>query len=691
MRPGHLAPVVLSMEALQEVVAAIRKEGAFCFDVETRGVIDHHPDVRQLIDDEWVLKRAELKSTNANVIATSKRAIEDRWTKELALDPLRNEVTWIGIAVSGMSWAIPISHRNGEVLVPEERGDGTTVPPPGYRAILGSGKESTAKAKYRIPAVFTAPPVQLPSYDIWQALEPVFMDAGIAKVGHNIKFDARSISKYIGGLPQGDLIDTQQLMHIVNENLMKYSLQAVVAKVFEGWDPYWRHGKQGADMEWIAFSKAALYVHLDARSTWLAYRKLLRTISKVNTLVDVMYKDMAVTRPLAQMESNGILVNTREMGKLGRDLEIQKNQLLLDMSQYAPIGFSPDSNVHKAQLLFSKKTDGGLGFKPVKMTAGGKASVDESVMEKLQGKHPMIDLLLEWAEVGKMKSTYVDGLTYQLHHGRLHPQFHLHRTATGRLSSSGPNLQNIPRDGRVRSLFTCEPENSLLVADYDQIELRLLAVFSQDPALIKIFLDGIDVHTGTAAVILGKAPEDVTSEERQIYGKTPNFLMGYGGGAQRLVDATKGAISLQRAKEVVDAYNKGYAGMTAWKQEVAERGRRMGYVETAAGRRRRLPDLNSNDRSTRLRAERQAVNAVIQGTAAEICKDAVVAVDKAFEFPKCKLLVQVHDEIVASVPTAELNIWQPIMTQAMGDGDIMEGGIPLKVSCGYAGSWADAK
>lgn len=693
---GALPPAVLTLEALQEVVDAIREEGAFCFDVETRGNISRHPDVLNMIDDEWVLKKQSLKSTNVDVLARSRKAIEDSWTGDLALDPLRNEVTWIGIAVSGMSWAIPLSHRNGEMLTPPERGDGTTVPPPGHRAILKSGNESMAKAKYFIPGTFTEPPKQLDASVVWNALAPLFLDEEIPKVGHNIKFDARSVAKYIGDIPRGMLVDTMTLMHVVNENLRAYSLENVIHNQFKNWDPYHRDGKLGAVMDTVPFSKACYYVHLDVRWTWTLYKRLFRIISKYPTLLGVAHEDINCTRPLARAEQNGILVNKRQMGVLGKEIAIEMNQILMDMAQYVPIGFSPDSNVHKAQYLFGKKSDGGLGFKPVKFTPGGKASVDDKVLEALRGKHPMVDLLVKWAELGKLKSTYVEGLLPKLHNGRLHPRFHLHRTQTGRLSASDPNLQNIPRDGKVRSLFIAEPGNSLLVADYDQIELRIMASLSGDKNMHYIFTNGIDVHTGTAALILGKKPEDVTSDERQVYGKTPNFLMGYGGGPKKLVDSTKGAITFDQAKQIVDDYNKAYSGMTAWKKEVVIQGKKKGYVETLGGRRRRLPDLNiagwsDESRMARQRAERQAVNAVVQGTASEICKRAITQVDKVIDFPKCKLLVQVHDELVLSVPTDELRVWEPKLLVAMGDGDIMNGGIPLRVSSGYAGSWYDAK
>ena len=699
---GVIPPAVFTLEELQEVVEAIKAEGIFCFDVETRGTINHHPEVVKLVDAEWAAKLKELKSKNPDVLARSRASLEARWEKELALDPMRNQVTWIGISVGGKSWAIPMSHRNGEVLTPEVRGDGSTIPPEGYRAILPSGNESMAKAKYFIPGTFTAPPVQLSPTDVWGALTPVFMDESIPMIGHNIKFDARSVAKYVGGIPKGSLIDTMNLMHIVNENLMGYSLEDVIGNQFAKWNPYYRDGKLGSQMETISFSKACYYVHLDARWTWLTYKKLLRQIAQHPTLMQALYLDICATNPIANMEHNGIMVNKREMKKLGKDLEIELNDILLMMSSHVPIGFSPDSNVHKQQLLFSPKSEGGLGLTPVKRTKGGingtgpkKPSVDSDSLEALKGKHIVVDYLLSWQETKKMKSTYVDGLLPKLHDGRLHPRFHLHRTSTGRLSCSDPNLQNIPRDGELRSLFYCEPENSLLDADYDQIELRIFAIFSQDKNLMKIFANGIDVHSGTAALILGKPVEDVTPDERQIYGKGPNFLMGFGGGPQRLVDTTGGVITFDRAKEVIDDYNRAYAGMTTWKSRVVSNARRLGYTETMGGRRRRLPDLNlvGNDKPIRIRrqqAERQAVNAVVQGTAAEMCKKAIIEVSKIIDFPRVKLLVQVHDELLLSVPTDELSVWQPKIMRAMGDGDIIRG-VPIKVSAGYAGSWYDAK
>ena len=687
---GPSAPAVLSISELSTIVDIVKEEGAFSFDVETRGNIERHADVMDLVEQEWIAKEATLKATHPSVRERSRQAIEDKWRGNVAIDTLRNEVFWIGIATRNHSWAIPMGHPNGEILVPEDRGDGSTIPPEGYRAVLASGKESMARAKYFIPATFTDPPEQLTQEQVFTALEPLFMDEGIVKVNQNIKFDVKSVAKYYGGeLPKGRYIDTMILMHIVDENLPSYSLKNIIDRVY-GFDPYHRDGKIGKTITTEPFSKACRYVHYDARWAWMLYRRLYKSIMSVPSLSKALYLDLDVLSVLAQMEMNGIAVNQRAMKNLRKELDLDLNTKLLDISQYAPVGFNPDSNAHKAKFLFGKKREGGLGLKPKKVTAKGNPSVDDDSLKSLQGKHPVIDMLMEYAELKKMKSTYVDGLIPLLHSGRLHPQFHLHRTATGRLSASDPNLQNIPRDGRVRGLFVAEPGNSLVVADYSQIEMRIMAMYSQDPELMNIFENNIDVHAGTASVILGKPPEEVTGEERTIYGKVPNFLMGYGGGPKRLVDATGGQLSLDEARVVVDNYNAGYKGLTSWKANVLMKARKQGYVETMYGRRRRVPGLSSDDFAEKSRSERQAINAIVQGTASEICKDAMLTVSSALPYPKCRMLVQVHDELVVSVPTDEVVEWASTIERAMGNGKVIMG-VSLEVEAHFAQSWAEAK
>lgn len=686
--PQRDYPVVTTADQLREIVLACQQAGAFSFDVETRGNIERHPDVMDLIEKEWKQHAASLKATSPDIVRRSRETIEERWRKSLALDPLRNEVFWLGISTYGKSWAIPMGHRHGEILVPEEVGDGSTVPPEGYRKILASGKESMAKARYHKPAVFSEAPAQMSKSEVFEILSPIFMDDKIVKVGHNVKFDSRSIRKYLNGnLPSTPFVDTMVMQHILNENLREYSLTALISHNFENHDAYHRDGKLGKIIDSVPFSKAVRYVHLDVRWTWMLYRRLhLRIANKVD-LSNALAQDMATIHVLMDMEDGGIPVAKRAMKKLGNELDLKMRDLLLEMSAYAPAGFNPDSVKSKRELLFNGKREGGLGLKSSKKTDKGSQSVDDDALQSIKDKHPIVPMLINWSEMKKLKSTYVDGLLPKLVDSRLHPSFHLHRTATGRLSSSNPNLQNIPRDSSVRSLFVAPNDEKLLVFDYDQIELRVMCMFSHDEKMSQFFIDGTDIHTGTAAVVFQKKPEEVTPEERQI-GKGVNFLMGYGGGPKKLALTT--GIEEDFAREIIANYHKQYSGLTKWKQGVLMKARSNGYVTTMSGRRRRLAELNSSDDGLRSQAERQAINAVVQGSAADICKIAMIDTYEAFKGTGARLVVQVHDELLATCPASKVDEIIPIMMEAMGHGRIIED-IPLKVSGHAANTWSEAK
>lgn len=684
---GNTFPVVVSTDGLQEIVDLVTDHGAFAFDIETRGVVERHPDVEEQLERAWSAHLVTLKAQNENVIARSREALAAKYRSSLALDPMRNEVIWLGIAIPGRSWAIPVGHRNGVLIHPGEVGDGSSVPPPGYRKVLASGKESSAKAKYVIPATFGDPPHQLQRSEVFEALRPIFMDDQITKIGHNVKFDARSLCKYLGDIPAGPYIDTMILQFVINENLREYGLASLISHNFDGAKPYARDGKVGAYIDSVSFDNAARYVHLDVRWTWMLYKRLIDKVRKSSGLSTSLKLDMDVLYVLMHAESTGISVDTRRMQKLGKELDVRKQQLLLDISQHAFLGFNPDSVAHKKRLLFAKKREGGLGLKPVGKTRTGADSVDEATLEALKDKHQVVPLLLEWAEASKLKSTYVDGLLPLLNKGRLHPSFNLHRAATGRLSSSNPNLQNIPRGSDLRGLFIAPEGETLLVADYDQIELRVMCMFSHDPKMSQFFLTGTDIHSGAASLILNKPIDQITSEERQI-GKMVNFLTGFGGGAFNL--AQKTGISEDRAQAFIDDYYRQFSALAEWKERIKAFARRKGYVETMAGRRRRLPDITSTDHKLRARAERQAVNAVIQGTAADICKEAMVKVHNAFAGTPARLLVQVHDELVCSTPVDSAPEMLEVLMRAMGHERVIEG-IPLLVSAHSGYSWAEAK
>ena len=269
LRPG---PRYLStISEVHDLVATVIQAGSFAFDVETLGVLEHHPDLGEFVEQQVRSHVLGLKTTSESVIDRTRTAKVEATTKSIALDPHRNEVIWMGIATSEHSWAIPVGHPRGEILESEDRGDGTTVPPVGYRKILKNGTESTAKARYLKPAVYSDPPKQLSRTDVFAALKPLFFNPEILKIGHNVKFDARTIAKYYGELPVGPFRDTMLLQHALDENISSFKLTSLIAKNFHDHNPYARHGKVGAVIGHTPFSIACDYVHLDARWTWLLY------------------------------------------------------------------------------------------------------------------------------------------------------------------------------------------------------------------------------------------------------------------------------------------------------------------------------------------------------------------------------------------------------------------------------------
>lgn len=678
-----MALTVHTVSEINEIVSVVKEAGAFSFDIESRGVLERHPDVLEHFEKECSEHIKTLKNPSADIVARSTEAIRQRYLSQLALDPKRNEVFWIGIATTEHSWAIPMGHKVGNLITPEEKGDGSTVPPPGYRKVLKDGSESLAKAKYVIPATFEPAPRQLDRFEVFEALRPLFF-SDCVKVNHNVKFDARSIQKYYSELPSKPYCDTMVLQHICDENISSFSLVSLIQHNFSNHNAY-REGKIGKNIDNVPFDVAARYVHLDARWAWLTYKKLIAKLKIDCSLIPVLEKDMELLYVIMHMEEEGISVDYSSLKSLRKELDSKLKDTLLSISEIAYPGFNPDSNKEKQQFLFNKKREGGLGLKPPKRTPNNAPSVDSESLEKLRGKHPIIPLLLDWQELQKLKSTYVEGLIPKLNRGKLHPSFHLHRTATGRLSSSDPNLQNIPRESTVRKLFVPPEGYKMLVADYDQIELRVMAMFSQDKELLRIFSEGIDIHTATAAAVFKKPLEEVTSEERQI-GKGVNFLTAYGGGYAKLARTT--GIDDTHAQNILTAYKQSFKGLTQWKNKTIALAQKKGYVTTLSGRRRRLIDITSSNAELASRAERQAINAVIQGSAADICKDAMIQVFSAFKDTNAKLVVQVHDELVAVSPEDE--DVQELFVNAMGHNrSIM--GVSLKVSCHSARSWSEAK
>jgi len=397
-----------------------------------------------------------------------------------------------------------------------------------------------------------------------------------------------------------------------------------------------------------------------------------------------------LVRVLARMEVAGIAVDADQLRRTAKELASECEQLQRQIHRLAGETFNVNSTPQLRAVLYDK-----LGLAPGKKTKTGY-STDAQTLERLRGEHPIIDALLRYREVEKLRSTYGETLLAEVApDGRIHATFHQTVARTGRLSSDRPNLHNIPvrtEEGRaLRRAFVPAPGCSFLVADYDQIELRVIAHLSGDPGLVAAFASHQDVHRATAARVFGVPPEEVTAAQRNR-AKMVSYGLAYGmeafGLGQRL------GIATAEAQEILDAYFAAFPAVRAYMERTVAEARAKGYTETLLGRRRPLPDLRSPNRGLRLAAERQAMNAGIQGLAADLFKVALVRVDRALEQRAlaARLVLQVHDEVLVEVPAAEQEEVGGLVPEVLvGVGDAVGLQVPLEVSVAWGATWADAK
>ncbi len=397
-----------------------------------------------------------------------------------------------------------------------------------------------------------------------------------------------------------------------------------------------------------------------------------------------------LVRVLARMEVAGIGVDTDELRRIADDMARQCQVLEAEVQRLAGVPFNVNSTPQLRQVLF-----GTLGLPPGKKTKTGY-STDAQTLERLRGAHPVVDVLLRYREVEKLRSTYGQTLLSEVApDGRIHATFHQTVARTGRLSSDRPNLHNIPvrtEEGRMlRRAFVPAPGARLLVADYDQIELRVIAHLAGDPGLLEAFASGRDVHRATAARVFAVAEDAVTTAQRNR-AKMVSYGLAYGmeafGLAQRL------GIPTEEAREILGSYFKAFPAIRRYMDEAVSEARRLGYTTTVLGRRRPLPDLASENRGLRQAAERQAMNAAVQGLAADLFKMALVELDRAFEARQSatRLVLQVHDEVVVEVAEAGAEAVGELVRTIMAQvGPAVGLKVPLEVSIGWGTSWADAK
>ncbi|TAJ35184.1 MAG: DNA polymerase I [Nitrospirae bacterium] len=400
--------------------------------------------------------------------------------------------------------------------------------------------------------------------------------------------------------------------------------------------------------------------------------------------------EMPLVPVLAEIERNGFGLNVAALHELSKELERELDRMMQQIAGLAGEDFNVNSPKQLATILFEK-----LGLKPVRKTKTGY-STDEETLTQLATQHDLPAQILNYRSLSKLKSTYMDALPELVspETGRLHTSLNQTVTATGRLSSSEPNLQNIPVKGeyglRIREAFVAAPGHTLLSADYSQIEPRILAHLSRDERLLKVFERGEDIHTATAVEIFGLAPDQITKEMRRV-AKTVVFGILYGISPYGL-SSTLG-VSQQEAKKYIDAYFERYAGVKAFIDRTIEEAKQKAYVTTILGRRRPIPELTSSDQTQRSFGERMAVNSPIQGSAADLIKVAMIAVSRRLkaDLPSTKMILQVHDELIFETPEKDLEqAKQLVRSEMVKAGPHLGLSVPLKVDFGIGRNWREA-
>ncbi|WP_428741594.1 DNA polymerase I [Tenacibaculum sp.] len=528
---------------------------------------------------------------------------------------------------------------------------------------------------------------------ILEEFRPFFETETIEKIGHNLKYDIKVLSNY--NIPvKGKLFDTMIAHYLINPD-MRHNMD-VLSETYLNYQPVsiteliGKKGKNQLSMREVELPKQTEYAVEDADVTYQLKEHFSKELESGN--VTKLFNDVEtpLVSVLSAMEIEGINLDTDFLKSLSVELTKDIQQLEQNIYQQAGEEFNIASPKQLGPILFDKLK---LVDKP-KKTKTGQYSTAEDVLSYLAKDHQIVADILEYRQYKKLQSTYVDALPNEINPktGRVHTVYAQAVAATGRLSSNNPNLQNIPirtkRGQEVRKAFIPRNEDYvLLAADYSQIELRIIAALSEEETMIKAFQHGEDIHASTAAKVFNVPIEEVTREQRSN-AKTVNFGIIYGVSAFGLSNQTD--LTRSEAKELIDTYYATYPKLRSYIAEQVDFAREHGYVETVLGRRRYLKDINSRNAIVRGAAERNAVNAPIQGSAADIIKLAMINIYKRFEQEnfKSKMLLQVHDELVFDAHKDEIDIIKPIIKQEMENAFKMN--VPLDVEIDTGANWLEA-
>jgi len=535
-------------------------------------------------------------------------------------------------------------------------------------------------------------PVQLERDAVLRALKPLLEGKTPAKVGQHIKYDMNVLSRY-GLAVQGVAFDTMLESYVLNSTGSRHDMDTLALK-YLGHETTHYEDIAGKGAKQIPFSQVAIedaghYAAEDADITLRLHQHLWPKLQAEPALQRVLTElEIPLIPVLARMEQAGVLIDGQLL--LQQSSELAKRMLELEGQAHAAAGqpFNLGSPKQLQQILFEK-----LELPVIRKTPKGQPSTAEDVLRELAENYELPRLILEHRSISKLKSTYTDKLPQQInpHTGRVHTSYHQAVAATGRLSSSNPNLQNIPirtaQGRKIRKAFVAPPGHLILAADYSQIELRIMAHLSGDTGLLKAFHDGVDVHRATAGEVFGEDYERVSGDQRRA-AKAINFGLMYGMSAFGL--ARQLDISRSEAQEYMDTYFSRYPGVQAFMERTREQAREQGYVETLFGRRLYLPEIKASNMMRRQGAERAAINAPMQGTAADIIKIAMIRVDDWLqtEKPGARLVMQVHDELVLEVEQEQLGTVRAAVIEHMSAAADLE--VPLVVDAGSGPDWDTA-
>ncbi len=596
---------------------------------------------------ELVVMQARLDDWLARIDAAQLVSFD---TETTSLDPMRAEI--VGVSLSVEPWVacyIPLAHR------------------------------------------YAGAPAQLDRDEVLARLKPWLEDPAKAKVGQNLKYDMHVLANH--GIALAGVAHDTMLQSYVLEAHRTHGMDALAARHLERrtitFEEVAGKGAQQIGFEQVELQRATEYAAEDAEVTMQLHRTLYPRIEAEPALLHI-YRDLELPTALVlqSMERHGVLVDANLLERQSESIGHTLMRLEAEVHALAGQPFNLGSPKQRGEILFGK-----LGLPVVKKTASGAPSTDEEVLEKLSLDYPLPKALLQWRGLAKLKSTYCDKLPKMIlpRTGRVHTTYAQAVAVTGRLASSDPNLQNIPirtaEGRRIREAFIAPPGHLLMSADYSQIELRIMAHISKDEGLLKAFAEGIDVHRATAAEVFGVPLEQVDGEQRR-YAKVINFGLIYGMSAFGL--ASNLGIERDAAKRWIERYFERYPGVARYMERTRVEAKQNGYVQTVFGRRLWLAEINSPNGPRRAGAERAAINAPMQGTAADLIKLAMIDVWRWLraEGLGSRLVMQVHDELVLEVPEAEVERMRVELPRRMAG--VASLAVPLIAEVGAGRNWDEA-